>query len=137
MHEGLKRHALRTMNPAEADLFVLPIDTWLSAKGAVCQGQSHDERMKAILKAIKANPWWARNSGHDHLVISNWWGTGRALGDALLHTLVSQVTMVTYDEYFGTDWGRLIVAPCKASWGEYVCAGCQRPSFCAPSLARS
>jgi hypothetical protein len=109
LHESFKRHPLRTLDPSEADLFVMPIEAYVSASltkpcrtptlakaGETPEGSHPDgfggsmhvvytestaERRNAdILQFLQASPWWQRHGGRDHLVICAWWGAAKSWG---------------------------------------------------------
>ena len=128
VHAALEKHSLRVNDPADAQLFILPIDTWTSQKAGPCAypvdssssssssktpALSHEARMHSVLSALRASKWWARNGGRDHALVSLWWGTSRSLGPQLAALLQPRATVVAYDEYFAADWMRVVVGPCK------------------------
>lgn len=60
VHEQLKRHRLRTLDPGEAALFVIPVDGWLSQKAGPCNGHTHEARMNQLHAALHAQSWFKR-----------------------------------------------------------------------------
>ena len=129
LHEQLKTHPLRTMNPAEADLFILPIEAYVSAtlnkpcdtglanhadpteREATTEGSTHAERISAIIDALSKSNWWQRHNGRDHLVICAWWGAARSWGKweaqnkpSLWRMMRASAILATIDEYFARGW---------------------------------
>lgn len=97
LHEDLKRHPLRTLDPDEADLFVMPIETYVSAAltkpctmRALVQKEdkftlqeietTQSMRNVAIVSALQASPYWRRHGGRDHMVVCAWWGAAKSWG---------------------------------------------------------
>jgi hypothetical protein len=87
VHQALKQHKMRTLDPSEAELFFIPIDGWLSQKAGACNGKNHENRMGLIHKALVESASWKRHGGKDHVLVSLWWGTTKALGDSFAKLL--------------------------------------------------
>lgn len=69
---ALKSHPLRTLQPENADLFIIPLSTIaISANGA---NVDQSAILKRAFSALKASPWFQRNHGNDHVMISTWYG---------------------------------------------------------------
>lgn len=136
LHETLKKHPLRTMVADEADLFVIPFDTFLSAilmekceAAKSTSGEWHNQRVAAVKRVLEESPYLKRNRGHDHLLISPWFGTPRVLGggklpntsvwwaqtnaepNTLWSMLRSNAILATIDEFFARDWNKVLVVP--------------------------
>jgi hypothetical protein len=56
--QTLKHHPLRTREPAEAQLFVIPVDGWLSQKAGTCNGHTHEARMHQLYGALTTQSWY-------------------------------------------------------------------------------
>lgn len=81
IYEALKRHPLRTLDPSSADVFVVPIETFISAKlKRPCAGRTHAQRMREIAAVIENSPFMSDSGGRNHLVVCAWWGVARAWG---------------------------------------------------------
>ena len=109
LHESFKRHPLRTLDPNEADLFVMPIEAYVSASlnkpcktpapakvGETPEGVHPDglggtvqvvytestaeSRNADLLQFLQASPFWKKHGGRDHLVICAWWGAAKSWG---------------------------------------------------------
>jgi hypothetical protein len=68
---ALSDHPWRVTDPAQADIFLVPV---LLAFGlrhrSGCQGVSTEAMFTRALDALHASPAWQRNQGRDHLFIS-------------------------------------------------------------------
>lgn len=114
------------MNPEEADLFVIPIETYVSAAlTRPCGGPGqppalHEERVQAIFNELVHSPYFRRAGGADHLVICAWWGAAKSWGKwdqpnqakpNLWRLLRPRTVLATIDEYFARDWNKVLVVP--------------------------
>uniref|UniRef100_A0A7S2SDK7 Protein-tyrosine sulfotransferase n=1 Tax=Rhizochromulina marina TaxID=1034831 RepID=A0A7S2SDK7_9STRA len=133
LHETLKTHPLRTLDPEEAQLFIIPFDTFLSwTLDGECH--SHTRRAEQVKRFLENSEYFQRHGGHDHLLISPWWGTARALQgpggpstskwwthssprlsrngpDTLWSLLRRNAMLATVDEFFARDWNKVLVVP--------------------------
>ena len=73
MYTKLADHPNRTKDPAEADLFYVPLFSFTSFRTGDCQGTNHSERMLGVAKALNESEYWARHNGADHLFICSFW----------------------------------------------------------------
>jgi hypothetical protein len=64
LSQALKHHPLRTRNPAEAELFIIPVDGWLSHKAGLCNGHQHEARMSQLYGALTAQSWCEDTQDH-------------------------------------------------------------------------
>ena len=65
---SLAAHPARVVDPAAAELFVVPVLPHLSADAGNCNGTRHRARMTAVAAALRMSPHWQRRNGSDH-----WW----------------------------------------------------------------
>ena len=62
VHEQLAGHPARTTNPAEASLFVVPLESYVSGKlKFACRGTDHKERMRRAARAVAESPHFKKN----------------------------------------------------------------------------
>ena len=64
LYEALLHHPQRTTDPAQATLFVLPIESFVSEKlRKTCNRKDHARRAKDITKLLAKAPYLLRNGG--------------------------------------------------------------------------
>ena len=62
---------LRTRRPEEARLFFVPVWEWASLRVGACHNTTHLQRMRDLADALRAEPWFRRRGGRDHVWISS------------------------------------------------------------------
>ena len=71
MLDLLEHHPARVLDPALARLFVVPVMPYISAVVKDCDGEKTERRMARAANALRRSPWLAKNSGHDHMIITH------------------------------------------------------------------
>ncbi|CAN0371235.1 unnamed protein product, partial [Laminaria digitata] len=85
LHRALLIHPWRVLDPADADIFFVPLYPVLSYKllvadGVTCGGLTHNERMTRAIKALsRESTQFNRFGGADHVVVCAWWNCRNAL----------------------------------------------------------
>ncbi|CAM9459711.1 unnamed protein product [Choristocarpus tenellus] len=64
--EALRKHSWRTMEPEDAEVFVLLFDVDESKMAGMCRGESHHDRTENAVQTVISSPWYQRNNGRDH-----------------------------------------------------------------------
>lgn len=67
----LWQHPARVMDPAEAELFVLPVFPYISLVAGECHGETHEQRMSRAASSLRRERFWQRRKGADHLLVTN------------------------------------------------------------------
>ena len=67
LHSQLLASPQRVTDPASAEIFYVPILPHLSADAGHCNGSSHRSRMASVAALLRANPYWQRRNGTDHI----------------------------------------------------------------------
>ena len=107
LHSALLLHPSRVTRPDDADLFIVPIDAYLSFKAGPCHGEEHRERMDQARQKLLKSHWWTRKGGLDHVFIAPWWGAKAAWGKELWALAKDAAVLVTFDEGFAHDWKKV------------------------------
>ncbi|MEW5316478.1 MAG: hypothetical protein WDW38_007850 [Sanguina aurantia] len=71
--ELLKLHPARTWDPAEAELFYIPILPVTSFWAQDCDGTNHTQRLGAVVDFLSTSPHFQRYGGADHFMTSLYW----------------------------------------------------------------
>jgi hypothetical protein len=87
MYRQMLQHPLRTLDPSRARLFYVPVFLHLSYFARRCKGSSHAQRLQVTSNALHGSPFFQRNSGHDHTLVSNYWNISGASQPFLLPLL--------------------------------------------------
>jgi hypothetical protein len=66
MYEKMRSHPCRTLDPAEAELFVVLFDAFGSLMAGSCEGTSHAQRMTRAFELLQRSAWFQRHKGRDH-----------------------------------------------------------------------
>ena len=73
VHNVLHRHAYRTLDPAAASLFYVPVFEYASYYIGMCNGTSHRQRMEAAERSLRRMPAYIANGGADHFFATTAW----------------------------------------------------------------
>jgi len=73
MRQVLVDHPLRTMDPLAAALYYIPIWEYTSAVLGMCNGTSHEHRMKNARNTLESSRYFKRSHGADHF-----WGSSKS-----------------------------------------------------------
>ena len=76
LHDLLLAHPQRTMDPASATLFYLPVYEYASTLAGRCRQTDHKQRMFRAAVTLAESQWFRRRAGYDHVFVSN---AGRAI----------------------------------------------------------
>ncbi|CAM9810572.1 unnamed protein product [Choristocarpus tenellus] len=126
---ALSNHTWRTMDPEEAELFVIVYNVDESLSAGICRGETHLERTKKAVQTVENSPWYQRNHGRDHFwPMSDWKLQGndhnsypKFLRDVIsnmtvgryfdMHQNVKDVSYWVKDDHLDGRWWRL-----KSKW---------------------
>lgn len=124
IHQGMLAHPWRVTDPAEADLFYVPIYPVLSYQllhedNEKCHERTHEERMRdSIMYLEKSSPYFKRFGGADHIVTCAWWLCYAALGPDARMRFSRSVVGIQEKVAGWTRWGcgeREVVIPYVAN----------------------
>lgn len=79
LYRSLMDHPNRTYDPAEADLFFIPMFPVMSFRVGKCMGMTHTSRMDMVATVLRDDPYFKRNGGSDHLIVCGWYKCRRVL----------------------------------------------------------
>lgn len=78
LRQSLRSSARRVLDPAQAQIFYVPVFEFASAHMGECNGTTHKTRMNAAADALSASRWYQRHQGQDHIFASTAWSFGHA-----------------------------------------------------------
>jgi hypothetical protein len=70
---ALKAHPLRTKDPQNADLFVVPLST-IAVKAQLKNETLENKVYEKAFGNLLASPWFQENNGNRHVIVSTWFG---------------------------------------------------------------
>ena len=66
VYRTLAQHPRRVLDPAQAELFYVPVLPHMSQDAGRCNGSGHRQRVATAAAALQASPHWQRHNGTDH-----------------------------------------------------------------------
>ena len=93
MNIRMLQHPARVLDPAQANMFYIPIVMAPSVilghtgGGGLCpEYLSHEQRIRQVVHVLEASPWYRRNQGADHFIVTAWRnGSDVYLGELFKH----------------------------------------------------
>lgn len=102
----LLSHPARVHDWRAADVIYLPLLPKTSLHAGRCLGTDHRTRLRRALAAMMDHPAYHRRSGHDHVVLSNYWDAWGAFGPrgSATHAALANVSF-GWHETQDAAWG--------------------------------
>ena len=126
MLQLLRQNSARTADPGRAKLFVVPVLPYVSFLAQRCHGTTHERRMARAAAALRRSPYFARNGGRDHLLVTN---TFRISTFRALKPLLQNATVAWFEQPTAVRPGPNVLYR-LASWRCTVVVPYQSNPFC-------